>query len=636
MRLTWWYKKHLISGGGNYKFVITEKAIFLLDETSGIYQSKDAGKSWNEISPETPDIWFRPRHLVSISNILVVSNSGGLHPGLYRFINNKWELLQLPVTVEVSSIRSIAATENYLYVMVVKKSGSADQNMNKQMQQKQERSWWIFRSTDIGESWKDITPTDAWSLLGTPPWLTLVAAKETVLAIGNQDVSVARSTDTGNTWTYQRKSGISLTSSREFASVWNAVALNDNTFYVGGTSGIHRSIDGGKTWHRFNSGLSRWVDKLYAFRGKHKNVNNTPPLLYSIVEENLRAGDLVFSKDGGKSWLIVEVLSQIEESNSEHTNKKTVLPRIQSLQASDGVLYAKGETYWKSYETRIYRISENGDTLIPIEGMPVFKSLLFHNELRKIQNSYANSSIKYPPDRIIIEKLQNTFVGSSEFMKAAAKSPGSEILQRGMQGAFAVSGDSFFMEYNYKLFRWKLGENEWYDTGVEVNFDLTTKKKNIDLEIAISGDTVYVGTRDGNLLQSIDGGDTWKDITPKLISNLKLKNPDLKPIRDIIFYGSKVYVETREGVITSDDGKNWYFINNEGGKPVFMTSLVTNNAALYGVSRNSNIYQLDPHSETWKQVASQTLTPINSLAIDGNSIYVGTSRNGVMHFTLEE
>ena len=51
-----------------------------------------------------------------------------------------------------------------------------------------------------------------------------------------------------------------------------------------------------------------------------------------------------------------------------------------------------------------------------------------------------------------------------------------DLLRRGLNGALAVSGDTFYLEFNFKLFRWKTGEREWYDTGVEETIGLTIRK----------------------------------------------------------------------------------------------------------------------------------------------------------------
>ena len=115
------------------------------------------------------------------------------------------------------------------------------------------RSWWIFRSTDGGDSWTDVTPMNAWNLTGFRPDITLITTGNTVLAIGNDDGMVIHSVDSGDTWTPIESPGISP---MQF-SVRCAAALDGNTFYTGGSSGIHRSTDGGKTWHRFHTGLGK-------------------------------------------------------------------------------------------------------------------------------------------------------------------------------------------------------------------------------------------------------------------------------------------------------------------------------------------------------------------------------------------
>ena len=70
------------------------------------------------------------------------------------------------------------------------------------------------------------------------------------------------------------------------------------------------------------------------------------------------------------------------------------------------------------------------------------------------------------------------------------------------------------MEYNFKLFRWKHGDTEWYETGEqEETVDLTMDIAMKDLKLAVSGDTVYVGKRDGPSFVSFDRGTNWIDLT---------------------------------------------------------------------------------------------------------------------------
>ena len=77
------------------------------------------------------------------------------------------------------------------------------------------------------------------------------------------------------------------------------------------------------------------------------------------------------------------------------------------------------------------------------------------------------------------------------------------------------------MEYNYKLFQWKHGDPEWSETGqeetVELTMDIAAKKP----KLAVSGNTIYIGKRDGHLVVSFDKGTNWIDLTPALPFHVK-------------------------------------------------------------------------------------------------------------------
>ena len=129
-------------------------------------------------------------------------------------------------------------------------------------------------------------------------------------------------------------------------------------------------------------------------------------------------------------------------------------------------------------------------------------------------------------------------------------------------GGFAVSGQTFYAEWKHRLFKWKFGDSEWMDTGF-VDPD-STPENDIDnrFELAASAETVYVGKRDGKLFQSLDEGDSWKDVTP--ILPLRFTG-----FKEIMFVGTTVYVATDEGVLTSRNGEHWRVLTDEmGARPI--------------------------------------------------------------------
>ena len=163
---------------------------------------------------------------------------------------------------------------------------------------------------------------------------------------------------------------------------------------------------------------------------------------------------------------------------------------------------------------------------------------------------------------------------------------------------------------------------EWSETGQEETTELTMDIAAKKPKLAASGNTIYVGKRDGHLVVSFDKGTNWIDLTPALPFHVN-------DYKEILFAGTTVYVATDAGIITSDDGRRW----NTIGDNLIMEHLANDGNTLYGV-KDTGVYRLE--SGTWKNVVSEMPESVTSLAADGNTLYVGTRNNGMLHFTLEK
>jgi hypothetical protein len=235
-----------------------------------------------------------------------------------------------------------------------------------------------------------------------------------------------------------------------------------------------------------------------------------------------------------------------------------------------------------------------------------------------------------PIENFSVEYLQENFSGATQFFKQLTQRNAqqqTELIHLGFRGPFAVSDDTFYMEYNFKLFRWEPGDTEWHDTGVEETTELTLDIARKDLKLVVSGNTVYVGKRDGHLVVLFDRGNNWIDLTPALPFAVKV-------FKDIVVAGSTVSVATDAGIITSDEGKHWHTITDADGTNLIMEHLAANGTTLYGVTKKTGAYRLE--SGTWEQVVSEIPDCVTSLAVDGDTLYVGTKYNEVLHFNLEE
>ncbi len=571
--------------------VLTDQA-FYLSFDNGIFRSEDTGKTWKIIADDV---------IGDISSLVATQNTlfAGTDTGLYRFNAEGWERLKFPVP-DITRIISVAVAKERLYVTV-----ELDKNMQnpRQISRGQQRTWWIFRSTDLGDSWEDITPTNAWPVKGFPPHIKLIATGETLLAM---ERGMVRSLDGGNTWMDLQAPG----TSPSMINIFPAVVANEGVIFIGGENGVYRSLDEGRSWDPVSIGRDSRVDNLIAIKEVNNGRNNRS-ILYMRM-----GGEIAKTVDGGHSWNKVQVEVPITAPYREEP------PRISMIVASDGVIYAKGKT--SPEETRLYRVSVDDNTLMQIQEIQILHSRTLWNQLS--QGRRLSFDLQ---DKSFLGQLRESSSGATQFFKQLAEGDprrAAELIHGGLRGAFAVSGDTFYMEYNYKLFRWEPGDTEWYDTAQEETVELTPRLAFENLKLAASGNTVYVGKRDGHLVVSFDKGSNWLDLTPALPFPVKAFNA-------IVSADPTVYVATDAGVITSDDGRHWHIVTDAEGNNLIMEHLAVDGTTVYGISK-TDAYRLE--NGTWKQIASEVPERVTSLAVDGNLLYVGTQDSGVLHFNLDE
>ena len=636
---------------GHVRELLITEEIFCLSLSSDIFRSDDAGNSWVNLNDGLDN------RLIEHDGIGTLRVSQGIlfaetSLGVYRLSAGTWEHLQLPVDNTVK-VCSLAVSEDHIYVAVsvniMEGDGTPTENYFNLCDISKD-SWWVFRSTDSGDSWTDITPTDARNLMSTLPQITLITSGKTLSLIGGEEGVVARSIDCGNTWKSAEFSGITPV---QF-SVNCAVALDENTFYTGGITGIHRSTDGGKTWHRFNTRFECRVDNLVSFTtSPDSKMSNA---LYTTV-----AGSVVKSTDAGRSWTAVGIkLYHYTEVVPEYDAKvkgKEDTPRIVQISETNGVLYAKGIR--NNCETAYYRLVPDKNCLIaigeedhpfPIEGTAPPS----RDSGRLMWTVFGKITLPFDSDRLPGQGVQISFTstystdpdadsetlstqiirenpkfGAECFLKLLDQVQGERqlayaLMLEGLYGNFAVSGETYYMEYNYKLFRWKPGDARWSDTGVEETCELTRENMGRGFKLATSGETVYVGKRDAHLCQSLDGGDSWNDITPNLPLSVEHFN-------QIIFADSMVHVATDKGVFNSKDGVVWNAITDKMGESIIIKSLATAEDTVYGAN-DDGIYHLEKETGTWEQIVPEIPDAITSLVVNGDTFYVGTEHRGVLRF----
>ena len=548
--------------------------LYLALQEKGIFRSTDVGQHWTPLNNGLAG--KRVYTVAAIGDTLFA----GTNQGLYRLGSSNWQRL---LTDASGAVYALTVDRNHLYVGMgpdIVPSESTGLYPKPPLETEEKK---VFHSADLGMSWTEITPTEESQVINLDAAIQVLAVGKTLLVLG---IDEFRSSDGGKTWTFLRSNISSYMAPR-----FRAVAIDENTFCKVDALGIRRTTDAGASWHPFVNGM-------------------TGPLTHDLVALNSSlymhiGGDLVQSSDGGETWESVRFNAQ------KHTPElDTDFYNNMRLTIADNLLYVISVQEGKP---SIFRTSAAGHELIPIHGVPAFKSASHTLRLSRIE-------------------------------------------------VFAVGGGIFYAKYAGRLFKWKPGNPEWIDTGL-VGIDTGLVGIDSGSALAVSGKTVYAGKSNGKLLhffkgkplyaskpngkvfkprdaktfyankpnaqlfQSVDGGDSWKDITSMLPISIAY-------FKEITFAGSTICIATDKGTLISQTGEHWRIIPNETAIPTVINRFTADSTTIYGIG-DRGAYRLDAHYK-WELLSSEVPSEIHSFVTNNDRLYVGTRDHGMFHISLEE
>ena len=547
--------------------VITDMAMYLVLQTE-VFRSEDVGHRWQPIGEvlRADNVPKAGNPNFRISDALAINNTlfVGTNRGLFRFTDD-WEKLPVPT---LHGIKSLAVADDRLYVGTIASPPHGPHAA-------------VFYSTNYGDFWTDITPNTHEHPVKIIAAVEVVPVGDTLMLMGSG--GVLRSYDGGETWIDPGGDRSAYGPFPVVALVY-LVALDESNLYRAYHAGIARSTDGGVTWHPFMTGMvNSHVPSLVT-------VNN---VLYALTpKETLK------SADGGETWKSVGL------NTNENASLEAVTAKVAT---TNGVLYASNS---ELDGVTLFRLSDVDDVFLPVEGVPDFEEDTLHKE-------WWNKRMEARKNGTDVDKVQEQ-----------RKADQHRIVEEWQtNGTFTVTDDTIFMEYRHKLYRWRRGETAWHDTGLEDHEGISPIEGK-GLTLAVSGNTVYAGKREGDLFLSIDDGDTWRDVTANLTFPFGY-------FKEILFAGSTVYVSTDMGVTSSRDGETWDALTDADGNTLIMDRIAVDGVTAYGVC-DSGVYQVDNQTNAWEQIAPELPHTATSFAIDGNMFYIGTKQNGVLRFQRED
>ena len=528
----------------------------LVLQNKGIFRSTDAGTHWSLLADGLGD--------KNIYTVAAVGNTifAGTDEGLYRCNSGTWQ--KLPIGPS-GAVYTVTGFDNHLYVEM-----SSDPLPWGSIESRQESVEQIsfsgkiglsriFYSNDLGASWTEITHENKSDFLRTTLGMMILAHTDETFV--------------------------------ELLLPQGIVAVDKNTFYRANMSGIHHTVDGGKSWHPFMNGIiETTIQDLVTLKN----------CLYAYTGRDLRQ-----FVNGG--WETVSMHDSDREFQAISTGATfSNFPLVSQLATAGDVLYGIVN---KKDDLCIAQISTSDNTAVLVKDAPAFKRDLHFIEL-------WNDDLKQalmPHDHEKNDNVLTTF---------AFTETEPEI------GGFAVTGKTFYAEYKRQLFKWNRGDSEWTDTGLRDTTETPKGTHHSGFKLAASGEVVYVGKRDGTLFQSLDSGKSWKNITPILPLHYS-------HLKEIMFAGKTVYVATDKGVLSSQTGAHWRVLTDKMGKQTIIDNLVVDGSTtVYSANNTGGIYRLDT-DDRWKQIAPSVPDKIRDLAVNNRKLYIATGRNGIFHISLE-
>lgn len=329
--------------------------VMYLALTDGIFRSEDTGKSWTGLNNGLID--RKIRAIAAMGKTVFA----GTDNGLYRLNAGVWQQLsfkQTEVHQHASVIHALGVGGNRLYAAVEHRKQLETQPKKAMTKSSQ---WSLYRSIDFGDSWvamdsiKALLPENSLSpryrvtlssarahtenessVLVVEPGLDeiQITAEDKKVLVTNRG-HIFYSTDIGETWNSLH--------SNETSDIFrtSVVMLDANTSYGCSKFGIHRTMDGGKSWHQFNTGL-------VGTEVRHLVILNR--ILYANTSQRFFA-----STDEGESWSHVP---------GDPGNLRGVV-------ASDGMLYASAI---QELAPQFFHLFSEEGRLISTHGIPALET----------------------------------------------------------------------------------------------------------------------------------------------------------------------------------------------------------------------------------------------------------------------
>ena len=647
----------------------SEETIYVGAASGGIFKTTDNGESWENIFTDVPVIAIGDIAVDPNNENVLYAGTGEANASSYSFLGNgiyktenggeSWEHLGLENSGYIGRIIVDYNNSERIFVAACGNLFSANEERG------------IYRSDDGGLTWeRKLFVTDSTSaidLVQDPnnPQILYAAMWERMRGLNyrrsfGETSGIWKTTDGGDTWS---ELTVGLPVGDEIGRIGLAIAKsNSDVLYAfidmpDYEVRVYRTENGGESWTRTNDGYLFGMNSSFGwYFGQIRVDPNNENRVYVLGMELYR------SDNGGNSWILLADYGNMDEIHVDHHAMYISENSGKILEGNDGGLYQSfdfGNNWNKinnipmtqfyaiavdnNHPERIYGGTQDNFTIRtmtgnindwePILGGDGFYCLVDYNNsnivfaesqwgnlFKSVDGGYGFYSINDP----MIQDRTN-------WSSPLAMDPiNSNVLYFG----------------TYRIWKSTNSGESWNAVSNDLtNGDYTSSGYHTVTTIAVSplnSETVIVGTDDGRIHVSVNGGNSWNDVSEG-IPNRWITRVAADPFSPNTIYATVSgfrWDEPLPHVFKSDDlGENWSDISgNLPEIPINCIALDPNIPDRIFIGSDSGIFFSENGGESWSSIsAGMPNAPVTDLKIhnETRTLVVGTYGCSVYKISLD-
>ncbi len=647
---------------------------FVGHNNGGVWKTDDYGRTWNPIFDEAPtgsigDLAVSP----SNPDVIYVGTGEGLHrpdlavgDGIFKSSDGgkTWAHKGLEDVQQVSRVIVHPKDPNIVFVAGLGHPYGANDMRG------------VFRSTDGGNTWEkvlfvnhntgavqvefdpnnpDVLFADMWEHQ-EGPWENAKFA--------GPNSNLYKSTDGGSTW---RKITIGLPTWKEGLGRIGVAFAPSNSKRMYATvdakinGGIYTSIDAGESWSLVNTDYRLW--------GRGSDFAEIK--VHPRNENEIYVGNIAAyrSNDGGKTWTSIKGAPGGDDYHRIWINPEH--PEIMLFAADQGaVITVNGGKTWSSWynqpTAQLYHVStdnqwpywvyggqqESGAIGVASRGNG--GQITFREFMGVGADEYAYVAVD-PKDHNIVYGGRvlryDKRTGQTQFVGPEVLRSGGIRFLRTMPLLFHPKDDNMLLFGTNVIWKTMDGGQHW----VKISPDLTRKQPKVPASVGdfyseamekmpqraivyalgpspLSKEIIWAGTDDGLVHMTINGGITWKDVTPKELQSWdKISQIDAGHFNEGTAYiaVNAIRKDNMTPLVykTHDFGETWDLVNNgiHPNGPVNTIREDSKSPGLLFAGTEREVYFSVDDGANWQSLRmNMPASSIRDVVIKNNDLVIGT------------